>query len=131
MAPKGDTSQEEASMVEKFTPGEVSRFYSALLPKLNQRGKEWRGPCPVHRGERDSFAVDAETGRAFCHSTCSRGWDMIGLQQKLSGQSFAKAKAEVHQVVGRPQREQIAAEYPYTDAAGKLLFQVIRYGGGA
>src|ERR1019366_5299554 len=129
-----DTSgQMGAQMKEEFTAAEVKRFYSIRLPKLRQTGEEWRGPCPVHKGERDSFAVDAETGRACCHSKCGRGWDMIGLQQELCAQPFGNAKSEVYRAVGRPEgnpKERMTAEYSYTNAEGKLLSQVIRYEGG-
>jgi len=53
----------------QFTPGEVSTYYAARVPTLEQRrASEWRGACPIHRGKNDSFAVDPETGRWFCHS---------------------------------------------------------------
>ena len=51
-----------------FTSGEVSIYYAARAPHLKQAGAELRGPCPVHRGKRNSFAVDPNTGQACCHS---------------------------------------------------------------
>ena len=76
-----------------FTPGEVSRYYAERVPSLkHQRAAEWRGPCPIHQGKRDSFAVNAETGQAYCHSQCGRGWDMIALEMDLSSANFKTAK---------------------------------------
>ena len=119
--------------METFTRPEISAFYTARLPELKQRGQEWRGPCPVHQGERDSFAVEAETGRAFCHSTCQRGWDIISLQRELTGKSLQAARAEVLRLVGRPAGDDrkahgpcVEAEYSYTDKTGKLSFVVER-----
>jgi uncharacterized protein (DUF927 family) len=117
--------------METFTRGEIATFYAARVPTLKQtRGKEWRGPCPVHHGERDSFAVDVETGRAFCHSTCGQGWDLAGLQQALTGQTFKEAHAEVLHIVGRsngrPAAYDKVAEYPYTSEAGKTEFVIER-----
>jgi KaiC/GvpD/RAD55 family RecA-like ATPase len=117
-----------------FTPSEVSRYYAARLPKLNQRGREWRCACPVHGGKNENFAVNSETGQAHCHSGCGRGWDVIGLEQELTGVDFQVAKAEVFQLVGKidtPDRQQKRGEfdcaYDYTDEAGSLLYQVVRY----
>ena len=119
--------------MESFTKGEIAAFYSALMPALRQtRSHEWRGPCPVHKGERDSFAVDAETGRAFCHSACDKGWDIISLHQALTGEPFKKAHAEVFRIVGRPNSNgkpapyQKVAEYAYTNAVGKAEFVIER-----
>jgi len=96
-----------------FTPAEVSIYYEHRLPKLNQRGSEWRGPCPVHKGKRDSFAVNAETGAAYCHSECSRGWSIVELERELYG--------------GTKRQAVIVETYDYTDEDGKLLYQVVRY----
>lgn len=49
----------------------------------------------IQRGTRESFAVSAETGVACCHSAFGRGWDVIGLEEALTGAQFAAAKAEV------------------------------------
>ena len=59
-------------MIE-FTPSDVAAYYRSRLPQLKQHGAEWRGPCPVHGGKRDSFAVDPKTGRAKCWSSCDKG----------------------------------------------------------
>ena len=118
-------------MTVEFTPSDVATYYRARLSDLNQRGSEWRGPCPVHNGKRDSFAVNATTGRAYCHSSCDQGWDLLGLEQVLTSTDFKSAKAEVFRIVGRVEEDKpksrIVAEYPYTDAEGKLLFQVVRF----
>jgi phage/plasmid primase-like uncharacterized protein len=84
-----------------FTPGEVSIYYAARLPKLHQRAREWRGPCPVHHGKDDNFAVDSETGRWFCHSVCGRGGDILSLEQELKGTDFRVAKSRVFLLLGR------------------------------
>src|SRR5215813_6739931 len=117
-----------------FTPSEVRAFYAARVPSLkitNQR--EWRGPCPVHSGKDPNFAVNAETGLAQCHSQCGRGWDIISLEQELSGVDFVPAKERVFDLVGRPrvawEERDVEAIYDYTDESGKLLYQVLRHHG--
>jgi hypothetical protein len=89
-----------------FTPGEVSIYYAARFPKLNQRGREWRGACPVHHGKDDNFTVDPETGRWFCHSVCGRGGDILSLEQELTRADFRVAKLQVFSLLGRVEVEQ-------------------------
>jgi len=85
-----------------FTASEVTDYYSARVPKLKQaRRGERRGPCPIHGGKDDNFAVDPETGRWFCHSTCGRGGDILELEEALAGGDFPARKAEVFRLVGR------------------------------
>jgi hypothetical protein len=58
--------------------GEVRTHYSVRIPNLKQRrAAEWRGTCPIHHGKNDNFAVEPNTGRWFCHSTCGRGGDFL------------------------------------------------------
>ena len=114
-----------------FTTSEVRTYFSARLPRLRQTNqRSWRCPCPVHNGTRDSFAVDSETGLCQCFSSCGKGWDMISLEQEFSGLDFGRAKDRVFEIVGRPkvlwEERDIEAVYDYTDADGKLLYQVIR-----
>jgi len=141
-----------------FTSGEVSTYYAARVPHLKQRREaEWRGACPIHRGKNDNFAVEPDTGRWFCHSTCGRGGDILELEAALTGGDFPTRKAEVFRLVGRteptnghrtgriladsigtaptkPTKPTSAAggwremaRYPYVDRGGGLLFEVIRY----
>ena len=121
-------------MVINLSPQDIRIYYADRLPKLPQRNREWRGPCPIHGGHRDSLAVDAETGRAFCHAACGQGWDVPAFEQTLSGCDFPTAVQRVSEIVGRdlssngtqPERR-IVCEYDYCDADGKLLFQVVRF----
>jgi hypothetical protein len=80
-----------------FTQNEVSAYYTARVPNL----KGGRGPCPVHKGTGPNFAVNLETGEAFCHSRCECGWDMIALEMALAGSDFKAAKTAVFRLVGR------------------------------
>src|SRR5437016_14084280 len=111
-----------------FTPAEVRTYYIARVPSLKITDqREWRGPCPVHCGTDPNFAVNAETGLARCHSQCGRGWDILSLEQELSGLDFARAKDRVYEIVGRPrvpwEERNVQAIYDYTDETGKLLYQ--------
>jgi putative DNA primase/helicase len=114
-----------------FSPREVSAYYAARVPKLRQVGAEWRGPCPIHNGTRDSFAVEPRTGRWCCFSDCGRGGDVIELEMALGSADFKTAKVEVFRIIGRADapaktRARVAATYDYRDEAGHLLFQSVR-----
>jgi len=120
----------------EFTPAEVAAYYRARLPKLKQtRAGDWRGPCPIHRGKRDSFAVKPETGAAYCHSTCNRGWSLIDIERELHGGTGKEAARRVCEIVGRPAARQalvkphprIVAEYTYYDPDGREVYQNVRY----
>jgi hypothetical protein len=116
-----------------FTPSQVRMYYHARVPDLEQRGTEWRGPCPVHNGEGDNFAVHAETGQWYCHSCCQRGGDIIQLERELTGVDFPTALAQVNDIVGRPFKSvascarRIVRTYDYVDEQDQLQFQVVRY----
>lgn len=118
-----------------FTRGEISAYYSARAPDVRQtRAGEWRGPCPIHHGKRDSFAVNPATGEWFCHSDCGRGGDIIELEMALTGADFKIAKVEVYRIIGRADsmngnrrtHGRIVAEYDYQDEAGRVLYQAVR-----
>jgi KaiC/GvpD/RAD55 family RecA-like ATPase len=117
-------------LVIDFNKGEIETYYRARVPKLITVQGKLRGPCPVHRGKDPNFSIDWETGQSYCHSQCSRGFDMLSLERELFGIDFIKAKAEVFRLIGRPlpnwQERDIEATYDYTDETGKVLYQVVR-----
>jgi putative DNA primase/helicase len=121
-----------------FTPCEIASYFALRVPRLRQtRGPEWRGPCPVHRGEDDNFAVDSKTGRWFCHSGCQRGGDILLLERELTGAQFKEARDAVFRIVGRNMSGDSVgawrkvAEYLYVDEAGAPLYRVVRRERGA
>jgi hypothetical protein len=107
---------------------EIRRYYESRIPKLRQSGKELRGPCPIHKGMRDSLAINLETGTWFCHSGCARGGSIFDFEAELSGTNGKTARAAVLAAVGRSEPERrIVATYDYIDENGKLLYQTVRY----
>jgi hypothetical protein len=46
-----------ASYIE-LTEFEVSTYFTRRVPGLLQRGKEWRGGCPMHNGKDPNFSVN-------------------------------------------------------------------------
>ena len=78
-------------------------YYATQVPRLQHRGKQWRGICPLHRGKHLSFSVNLETGCWYCFSDCGRGGSMIDLEIELNRTDFRTALAATYDIVGRPQ----------------------------
>lgn len=122
-----------------LSPAEVRLYFSSRVPQIKQTGGQWRGPCPIHGGTRDSFSVDPETGKWYCHSECDKGGDVFDLEQELFGCDFKAAKEQVVSLTGlqvapayhQPSDYRTVAKYDYTDEQGKLLFQVHRKENGS
>lgn len=105
-------------MSSNVARSDVTNFCLAQLPSMKLSGSEWRGPCPIHGGKNDSFAIKADTGQWYCHSKCGRGGSFKELLERLG---VAPAR--------RPGKRKgtIVAEYDYCDEMGTLLFQNVRY----
>ena len=58
----------------ELTGSEVATYYAARIPHLNQRGHEWRGPCPIHDGKDDNFSVNAESGTVVLPQCVRARW---------------------------------------------------------
>lgn len=117
-----------------FTTSEIHAYYDVAAPGLQQTSKrELRGPCPIHGGKGLNFSVNTETGFAYCHSQCNRGWDIISFEEERSGLDFGRAKEQVFNIVGRPQvaweDRNIEAVYVYVDETGKPQYEVVRLHG--
>ncbi|MDP6526652.1 MAG: CHC2 zinc finger domain-containing protein [Kiritimatiellia bacterium] len=105
---------------------------------LRQHGIDWNGkdiscPLPGHDDDNPSFGLCHDT-LAFCCHGCDQKGDVIDLHSALNGTDKRKAIEALAKLAGmepEPQRAQrkrgrIVETYDYTDAAGKLLFQVCR-----
>lgn len=84
-----------------FSKDEIAQYYAVRVPKLKHVQSSWRGPCPIHEGKGDNFAVDPKTGLWFCHSQCGRGGDIFQLEARLHGGDFRTAKGRVFALIGR------------------------------
>jgi KaiC/GvpD/RAD55 family RecA-like ATPase len=115
----------------EFTRSEVRAYYTSRFPNIAWgSSKEIRTACPVHGGSRPSFAIDTETGLAHCFSSCSKGWDMLGLEMELQASKFPAAKRSVFRIIGRPaptqDEENIEATFDYQRRDGTVAYQVVR-----
>src|SRR5688572_12209333 len=85
-----------------FTRSEIQAYYSVRVPKLRLADQAWlRGPCPIHSGKDDNFAVNTETGQWRCHSKCGRGGDILSLEMELAGTKFPDAKRSAFEAIGK------------------------------
>ena len=131
-----------------MTAEEIAR---ALKGKKSGRG--WKACCPAHDDKNPSFSVwDGEKGEAafHCFAECSqeaiksaledRGlWNSNQKKKATSmncwrgcGYDFNKAKRQQTKTQPEPeddtwgQWQDVSPPYAYTDADGKLLYQVVR-----
>jgi CHC2 zinc finger len=84
-----------------FSQFEVANYFATRVPDLAQRGKRWRGRCPIHRGQGYNFSVNPESGLWRCWSSCGLGGDIITLEMALSGSSWREAVAVIEHAIGR------------------------------
>ena len=108
-----------------FSGAEIAAYYAALVPDLKRPATGWwRGPCPIHKGTRNSFAVNPKTGEWFCHSECDCGGSIIQLEMAINEVDYRTARRSVLGVIGREWRT--VAKYIYVDEAGEPLFSVVK-----
>jgi phage/plasmid primase-like uncharacterized protein len=62
---------------------------------LHGNGRERRTACGIHGGERDSFAVNVETGAWTCHACGAAGRDPLDYHRAVTGTSFAEAAQDL------------------------------------
>jgi hypothetical protein len=58
---------------------------------LVKHGREFRGPCPLHDGDGDNFAVNPAKGVFHCH-TCTAAGDVFAFVQQLRRCDFPQAR---------------------------------------
>ena len=66
-------------------------------------GKQWHGPCPVHRSTSNSsrtFSVNLDTRRYYCHKCHSRG-NQIELWAAVQQLRFHDAAIDLCRALGR------------------------------
>ncbi len=79
------------------------------------------------------MSVNLERGAWFCHA-CAIGGGLLDFERRLTGKPDAECWAAINATIGRDApkasrstRGQIVATYDYHDAAGKVVFQAVRY----
>ncbi|CAM6006437.1 unnamed protein product [Sphagnum balticum] len=109
--------REYVQSINSPTLAEEDEAFRKEVMKLKERNK-----VVIRRQEKPN-------GRAFCHSQCKEGWDILSLEMKMGGLTFPDAKREVYGLLGRstdPSELNIEATYDYVDENGVLKYQVVR-----
>ncbi len=107
--------------------------------KLESSGNGvFKALCPWHDDHDPSLKIYEADARHYCY-TCEAHGDAIDLIQKVDGCGFNEAKRALEDSAGSAPANPVSAPkktvglgkivetYPYTDEAGKLLFEVCRY----
>ncbi len=93
--------------------------FLALLQGVKKSGTRWKALCPAHDDGTASLSISEGTdGKILlhCFAGCTANSICAKLSLKLSDL-----------FTGNSSRARIVATYPYHDAAGKVLFEVVRY----
>jgi 5S rRNA maturation endonuclease (ribonuclease M5) len=95
----------------------AANLAAALHGRRSGRGYVAR--CPAHNDSTPSLSITEQNGKILlhCHAGCSQR-DVI---EALKARGLWESRAKM-QPLGR-----IVAEYSYTDEAGNLLYQVVRF----
>ena len=99
----------------------------ARLPEARQQGKSWLARCPAHDDKNPSLSIAAgDDGRVLLHCFAGCPVDAIAAALQLTLADLAPMQAPPPAPISNGKRR-IVATYDYRDAAGGLLFQVVRF----
>lgn len=93
--------------------------------KLKKAGQEYFGLCPFHNDTKPSLSVNAEKQAWHCHG-CDVGGDCFTWVELTQKMGFEEALNILRQGAKEPEKR-IVATYPYHDADGKIIYEVVRY----
>ena len=95
------------------------------LDRVTERGEHWEARCPAHddRVASLSLSIGAE-GRCLikCHAGCAADAILEAL-----GLTWKDLFVDTDEPASSNDYRRIVSTYDYTDAAGELLYQVVRY----
>jgi putative DNA primase/helicase len=119
--------------LSELTPDQYRKYFEIRLSdnKFHKSGIGYMALCPFHQDKTPSLSINAEKGVWKCHTGCGGG-GILDFEKKFSSCDDSTAIARIAEVTGESQLrmgQQPEAVYDYTDAFGKLLFQVVRYPG--
>jgi 5S rRNA maturation endonuclease (ribonuclease M5) len=96
------------------------------LQGVTRNGDGWKARCPAHDDQTPSLSImEGDDGRTLlkCHARCTT--EAICAKLNLTLADLFADNGHASKRNGSPGR--IVATYPYHDAAGKVLFEVVRY----
>jgi hypothetical protein len=112
--------------INSMWEGDVINLVSRLAPGGSWKRDEYLGPCPMHQDSNlSSFHFNQATRLWECHASCGQG-DLATLVARVLRTDVQTAATRIFNVLGGDPR-QIVATYPYMDAHGSLVYEVVRY----
>ena len=106
-----------------MTLNELAGRLNNVRPKP---GGGFTSRCPAHDDRENSLSVDqAADGKLLLH--CFAGCSAAGVCRALGITTADLSGENGRRPAGPPKARRVVATYPYTDATGKLLFEVLRY----
>jgi len=113
--------------------GNFKPFFEKYLRNIKSLGEnEHQAVCTFHKDTNPSLSFNGQTGKWFCHG-CGKKGDIFHFYGKVNGlqtrPDFGKILKGIADDFGIPwekQKSKVVKTYDYTDADGKLLFQVCR-----
>lgn len=127
------------AILAHFSGGWLPFFSRYVKGVKKSNGDESVGLCPFHEDHSPSLSLNDKSGTWFCHTEGVGGdpFDFFGRLHQLSALNGGfKAIVEglsrdfgisCHDAKPETSKPHIVATYDYTDEAGKLLFQAVRF----
>lgn len=117
----------------ELTEAQFRRYFETRLAenRLRKAGRGFTALCCFHQDRTPSLSISTEKGAWNCHAGCGSG-GVLDFEMRFSSCDKEAALTRIAEIVGETRLnlgQQPEAIYPYTDAFGKLLFQVVRYPG--
>lgn len=103
---------------------DVRIIVGAIAPGGAWDGDAYAAPCPLHTDYDVSFAFDLVGRRWQCHSGCGDG-DLVALGVRLWRCGIDEANARLLSLCTAPR--EVVQRYPYHDADGAFVFEVVRF----
>ncbi len=120
--------------IRRHFEGDYQKFYGKYLPDVKRtNGDEYQAKCPFHDDKNPSFSFNKKTGEYFCHGCGKKGYifhfyaRINSLDDKRDFRKVLAGIAKDFGINGAEAQSRFVKAYDYTDAAGKLVFQVCRY----
>jgi len=117
----------------ELSESQYRKYFETRLAehRMRRSGSGYTAKCCFHEDNNPSLSINTEKGVWKCHSGCGAG-GVLEFEMKFSSCDKYAALTRIAEIVGEQHLnlgQQPEAIYPYTDAFGKLLFQVVRYPG--
>jgi hypothetical protein len=105
--------------------GDVSKILAATVPGGFWHDDRFYAACPFHDDQDYSFCYQKYTRNWSCNSGCGSG-DLLALGVRLWNCSVDTAEEKILALGGR-EPSKVVRRYPYLDAQGQFVFEILRY----